>query len=223
MQKVINAIHRCSCGKFEKQQSSFNKKGKRVATINDFLGGVDCKCTGSKSWTQLFNITKLHPNTLSNTCKYLVKKKVLNRTRLRKHGKHVLYSIKETYWNDTKLRLEIELSKKEIIQLERLAKKDFRTLRIIFDEKLSEYKKQLNRLKTVLPEATELPVFQGIYILKMIQRHGLDEGIRLFIDQYYKFGASVFDEHVKSNFIGKVKLERLKKQVRPLTKDILRL
>lgn len=193
MVAVMNAIHLCSCGKF------------RGGTLNDLMRGLDCGCVGPKSWTQLLALTKLHPNTLSRTCSFLVEKKVLTRTVLKERGHHVRYSINDTYWENYSLRIEIELSAKERRESRRINTEISKRLREIHRFR-RYYQSSINLLEAELPKFGKLPFLWAMYLAKLVHILGLDEGTSRFIDKYDELGRSAFMKFAAAATIGKGKL-----------------
>ncbi len=140
MGEIIAVITTCTCGK---------QKNRKFLSRAIF----ECECIGPKSWSQLLKLTRLHRNTLSTACKFLVKKKVLTRTVLKKKGHHVTYSVNNSFWHNYTLRAEIELTVKERRQMLREARKTHRSLRLFakqYQRMHRYYRKRMKWMKEAI-------------------------------------------------------------------------
>lgn len=177
--RVLDAIRTCTCGKHRRKRGN----SKLIAMDN-------CKCIGPKSPTELHRITRLDRNALFNTLKFLAKKKVLIRNRLKKQGNHVEYAINEEYLNNPSLRREIENS----VHDTRLMWKNFfkTTLKLgrtinFYNKFRRFYKKQFKLLDSKFPISHQMPIVEVMYLVKLINIHGRKNGIAQFLNEYEKF------------------------------------
>lgn len=178
--KIIVAITMCSCGKQKK---------------HEFLSSsmFECECVGPKSWSQLLAITGLHRNTLSRACKFLVKKKVLTRTVLKKKGHHVTYSVNDSYYKNMALRVEIELSVKQRKKGVKIEDQSYRTI-ILFLRRYFKmrryYRETVMLMKRQWPEAEKLPVGQYWDLVRWVHILGPEEGLKRFLKEHTQAEAA---------------------------------
>ena len=139
-----------------------------------------------KSPTELLKITKLDRNALFNTLRFLTEKKVLIRTRLKKHGYHVQYSISKKYGPQYP---EIELSSKERKQLRRMEFESVRPKPWLI-EYVWKFKQTYHKTFEILnatPEGRAMRnenFWEYLYLVKLVATHGLNEGVSQFSREY---------------------------------------
>jgi DNA-binding HxlR family transcriptional regulator len=174
MRKIIATITICSCGKAK------NRKRLTRAII-------ECECVGPKSWSQLLKLTRLHRNTLSRACKFLVKKRVLTRTVLKKKGHHVTYSVNDSYQKNMALSAEIELTVKDREKLVRKSGKTYRSLQLFakqYEKMRRYYAKRMKLMREQWPEAEKLPAGQYLDLVRLVDILGEEEGLKRFLKEY---------------------------------------
>ncbi len=182
--RVLDAIRMCSCGKHR------GKPGvARKLSLKKFLRRYKCTCVGPKTPTELLKITRLDRNALFNTLRFLTEKKVLIRTRLKKHGYHVQYSISKTYGSQY---LEIELSSKERKQYWKMLFESARpvTPLIEYIRKFEQTYHKAVEMLIATPAGRSFkrkgPFWEYMYLVKLIATHGLKEGVSQFFREYDK-------------------------------------
>jgi hypothetical protein len=206
IRKVLNAIRLCSCGSAKEQSDGSNDR-------KLFQRLVRCRCIGPKSWSELLRLTGLHLNTLGKTCKFLVKRKVLTRTVLRRKGHYVVYSINKAY--DSVSELEVEYTAKERRQFYNSLARFSKVMSIIEDDSRRfhrRYRDSIDLLKARSPVTSRLPFAQYRYLVRLIDRLGEEEGLRTFLNEYQKrieLGPLAFIQFASNEVFGKRKLKRV--------------
>lgn len=176
VQKVLNPIRFCSCGKRR-------TKGLGIS-VNDFqniLKGVDdaCECVGPKSPTDLLRLTKLPRSTLYETLKFLVEQGVLTRTILKKKGHHVRYSITQLYRVKTSKVQEMELTaeyRRNFLKLVRTVSAFARSW-----NEFERFKRANHQLFEHNPWLENLPPTYIMCLVRLINIYGFEKGTQFYL------------------------------------------
>ena len=195
IQNVISAIEYCSCGK----------------SRNDPISRMTCDCVGPKTPTELLRILnkKIGRNALYRTLKFLVDCGVLTRTRLKKHGNYVAYSIrllrprmwlkvvqlgKDRYEAKRLLVAEMEelpvAERKLTIKLIVRSLNKQRALWQVTQLFQKKYGDSIHEIKAKYPQLWQDPsnysdpsISDFYYLVGLVDRNGLDEGVRLYFEK----------------------------------------
>jgi len=189
MRKVLQAIQECSCGKFTR----WIKAGAGQEHANDgqkwLLKYIEmrynCDCVGRKSPSELYTITKLHPNTVHRTLKFLVSHRILRRRVEKRPGHYVTYALARNRY----LRVDIDRlvwphENRERWRSIMKINKDLNSGLEAYEKFCRRHQRVIDLLQRYGFNRGNLSIPFFMTLVRFVERYGDSEGIDKLVDAY---------------------------------------